>query len=512
MSDYLGAVSDVKDYWDLAYSAADEEALVLLDSDVQLKQLRNRHEALVNTLPVEILAHIFHLFADRTQPILACDKGPSGTYQRATILASVCYQWRRVTLGIHTLWSLISFFAEDCHQVDNPLARLWLERSANSPLHLIISHESIHEPITIAPMLIPHANRFRTLSIVADSPEDISEIMTVWLDYGAPGSVTELRLFTRSEKDFPTMLDIHQKYSPESIDKYLRPVQILQLKNVYLDWDSAAYEGLLSLRLGETIIRMTQFAKILNASPCLNSLFLKNILFLQRGSALLPSLISLPDLRTLYIDDIAPEYMGHIFHLIQPGLHYDVHLNVSPLSLPLNETESYLNMSRLNPIFSRPQIFNIVSLSLGKHCEPDSLRTFLRSLPHLRVLYLHDTGALYDTATLNAMTRILEQEPIGINESSSASLQAIHIMGTILDSDAFKAMILSYSLQQLSLARWTGNLDDNDGDGDGDTNIPGPTEELCTWASTHVPDFVCYGVGKMALRALRLHPFIWRIW
>ncbi|KAG8726120.1 hypothetical protein FRC12_023688, partial [Ceratobasidium sp. 428] len=235
ISDYLKAVSDINNISGQAGSASDRKALVsriddhlsnfdmLLDSRVQLKRLRNRHEALTNSLPVEILTHVLHIFANWTQPILLYGNELPDVYQRTTTLASVCHHWRHIMLESHTLWSMVPFIGEDCYRDNSPLARLWLERSSNAALHIVISHQRT-QPITISPMLMPHAARFRTLSIVADTLENIHAMILCWFDHGAAGSVTELSVSIWNGYVPLLPPNVHNKHPREVIDNFLRPI------------------------------------------------------------------------------------------------------------------------------------------------------------------------------------------------------------------------------------------------------------------------------------------------
>ncbi|KAG8724362.1 hypothetical protein FRC09_019640 [Ceratobasidium sp. 395] len=362
-------------------------------------------------------------------------------------------------------------------------------------------------------MLMPHAARFRTLSIVADTLENIHAMILCWFDHGAPGSVTELSVSTWNGYARLLPSDVHEKHSREAIDNFLRPINVLQLKNAYLDWDSAAYEGLSSLRLEfKATIKVAHLAKILDVSPRLNSLILRQIRLGELNEPVFDPR-SLPHLHTLYVDDLTPESMQRLLRLIEPGP-YTVHLNFSARSLPPDESGGPMNIDSLGPVFPLLHSFNVISLSLERRCMPDSLSIFLQSLSHLRTLYLHDTDGLYDTATLNAMIKSSAvQEPAAGNGSTAASLYAIHIAGIVRDANAFKAMVSSYRLKQLSLVGSVDELDELRNSSDnGDTDVVGPTEELCTWASNHVPDFLRCNIGEMALHAARLRPFLWRLW
>jgi hypothetical protein len=206
--------------------------LDLLHSHVCLRRLRNKHTALINFLPAEVLAEIFRLVVDQAQPKKPYGVGGPDIYQRTTTLTSVCYQWRCIALDARTLWSVVPLIRRACYYPDSPLVRLWLERSANTPVYLAFGYHV--QPLTIIPMLRVHASRLRSLSVVVGSMDRAREIISCWLDHGAPGSVTEL--FVSSHNEFSALLPANA-VPREHLDLFLRPLRVLHLCNVHFDWD-----------------------------------------------------------------------------------------------------------------------------------------------------------------------------------------------------------------------------------------------------------------------------------
>ncbi|KAG8778586.1 hypothetical protein FRC12_024921 [Ceratobasidium sp. 428] len=486
------------------------------DPRAQLNRLRNRRKAHINTLPIEVLIDLFYHCIDQAQPVWVTGFARPNIYRRTTALVSVCKQWRRIILDLPAFWSLVNLSVDNHHQPNLELARLWLERSSSAPLHIVLNLEYTYLTTSL-PILVGHASRFRTLSIVTHCLSNVYEIMSCWFGHGAPGSVTELSVCLspwNGSYDSLLPLDVYKWHSRDKINSFLRPLRILRLGHVYLNWDSAAYDDLFELRL-ETKARMQfkNLAKILRASPMLLQLTLKDLCFKEPIEPLADP-ISLPCLRSLYLDDIRPHSLGRLLRRFEPGL-YLVHLNLSATSLPTYEPGSSININGLIPIFPLLRTFMISTLSLESRCRPDDLGTFLRSLPLLHTLYLHN--GKYDSKTLSAMSRF-SNKVAEDSTMATASLRAIHLTGTIQDEVALKAMITSYELEQLSLG--------------GQIEIPvsastrrssftqpdsllcdiEPSQELCTWVSNRIPDSLCCSSSELHFHTSRLRPFCWRLW
>ncbi|QRV75741.1 hypothetical protein RhiJN_03756 [Ceratobasidium sp. AG-Ba] len=466
-----------------------------------LHQLRNRYKPFINWLPLETKARIFELAIDWASPIMLYGNPKQDIYQRTTAITAVCRQWRSIIINTHILWSLVTFFGQDCEEADNPLAKLWLERSASAPLCLVFCHQKI-QPFTIVPIIMPHANRFRTLSILADNVENTHAIIKCWLENGAPGSLTEFSASTWNGFHHLLPPSVTQNVPQEVIASFLRPIRILRLKNVYFDWTSDAYEGLLEFRLETRKELATDtLMKLLTASPCLKVLMLGRMSLAQPLTPFNHS-ITLPDLRTLYLDDLPPGSTKVLLSILASGS-FQVHLNFSARSLPPLEINGPIEITSLIPIFARLQAFKVHTLSLERVCQAEDLRTLLQSLPQLRGLYLYDANWRYDADMLNAMTRTANSEPIETSVVSH-SLRLVHMAGTILDQEAFKAMVSSHTLEDISFGGWV-HLDSGS-----ETKLD-ETHELYNCIKEQVPRAICFDTGDVA-HVSRFRPFLWRHW
>ncbi|KAG9127485.1 hypothetical protein FRC07_013163 [Ceratobasidium sp. 392] len=477
----------------------------LSDISLRLKQLQNRNKAPINTIPSEILAYIFYLVIDQAQPIrMQGNYDHPDIYQRTTALLGVCHHWRRIALMTPSLWSLVTFFMQDCHRTDS-LPLLWLERGARGPLNIAL-YDRQAEPMSIVPTLTSHASRFRTLNISTNSVENTHAIMTCWIDHGAPGSVTELCVSSTKGPYAPLLSpNTRVNHSREELDKFLRPLCTIRLRNFYLEWDSAAYEGLVELwfQTKENIEARHLATALERAGHSLELLVLNQIRLNSPGESM-PKPVFLPRLKTMCLIDIEPGSLVPALLLVEPGTH-DVHLELSLRCLPSNTI--YLNISSLKPTLPHLKHFNISALLLDRRCEPSDLRSLLQSLPRLRTLYISDSGTEFNTAVLNAMTRSSSEQQSIDAGSTTPSLRAIHITGTIRDKAAFKAMVSSHQLEQLTLTAWVKDLDSYYY-----THRLRQTDELSVWLSSHISDFVCSELHDKSDYRSRIHPFFWRLW
>ncbi|KIM36172.1 hypothetical protein M413DRAFT_31925 [Hebeloma cylindrosporum] len=99
----------------------------------------------VTQLPVEIICEIFEKFVedDLLHPIRD-DKAPRPRVSRIcrsdpTKLGQICSRWRTVAINLQKLWSNIFIYNPKHSQIH--LTDIWLARSRNSPLNLIIDYD-----------------------------------------------------------------------------------------------------------------------------------------------------------------------------------------------------------------------------------------------------------------------------------------------------------------------------------------------------------------------------------
>ncbi|KAF8592917.1 hypothetical protein BDV93DRAFT_567168 [Ceratobasidium sp. AG-I] len=279
-------------------------------------------------LPPEILTRIFQLAAHREATILPLPYAPRNDVHVVECISSVCSYWREVALETKSLWSAMYL---TCHSSVEK-TQCWLERSGDAPLNLIGDVYG-YAPWPIVPVISPYASHFSTLNLVFSDLETIHTVLNCWLDYGTPGSVTELSVqltqglsSARDPSGLPRLFGL-TPLSDERRGEFLRPLRVLRLKDVWLDWDSVAFEGLVELRLEldhmrvDSYVSARQLSRILSASPELHTLELIGITIDpgEPNEAVAPASIVLPHLRMLYLQGINSLDMDALLYALAPG-------------------------------------------------------------------------------------------------------------------------------------------------------------------------------------------------
>ncbi|KAG8927885.1 hypothetical protein FRC02_007637 [Tulasnella sp. 418] len=105
------------------------------------------------------------------------------------LLTHVSRYWRDAAIGCRPLWSFISLFR------DTPLEKIavWLGRSGNCPLDVVIRRIGMDSRVHISKLLIPHAHRWRSIHMEGGllfSHPPLFKLLEEWLKH--PDSVNEL--------------------------------------------------------------------------------------------------------------------------------------------------------------------------------------------------------------------------------------------------------------------------------------------------------------------------------
>ncbi|KAF8597758.1 hypothetical protein BDV93DRAFT_358880 [Ceratobasidium sp. AG-I] len=396
-------------------------------------------------LPPEILTEIFRLAAHREVTTIPYIHGINTAIATVENISRVCSYWREIALETKHIWSAVYLTGNSITQIQR-----WLERSGDTPLNLIGDLYG-YASWPIAPVIGPHASHFSTLNLVFSNLENIHSVLNCWLDCGTPGSVTELSVqFThgfstnRDPPDFVQLFGL-TPLSDERRDEFLRPLRVLRLKDIWLDWDSTAFEGLVELRLElermrvDSYLSARQLSRILSASPELHTLELVGISvdLGEPNEAVAPASIVLPNLRTLYLQGMNSSSMDALLCAIAPGS-YDIELDLTSG----DENDVPTDQFRWRPPSHLGK--NVTMLCLGE-IFPEKLHAFLSSFPNLHTLYLYRHIWLTETV-LRTMTRPLDAD------TTLPNLHALHIFGCLIfDSKLLQDMVASHSIKKLTL-------------------------------------------------------------
>lgn len=129
-------------------------------------------------------------------------------------------------------------------------------------------------------VIAPYLKQLSTLNLNTDDVEQLRPFLNLWLAKGAPGSVTSLDLSAnKAALVFPAM----SSQLGDRLGQCVRHLESLTLSSVGLEWSTAMFDGLTSMKLANLpsscCPSLVQLARMLSSCPCLRSLILRHITF-----------------------------------------------------------------------------------------------------------------------------------------------------------------------------------------------------------------------------------------
>ncbi|KAJ7892244.1 hypothetical protein B0H14DRAFT_2560307 [Mycena olivaceomarginata] len=148
-----------------------EHSLSALRTEKLLAQERiNSYKYPVLKLPNEIVSEIFIQFL----PIYPLCPSLEGLFSPST-LTHICQRWREISIGNPMLWRAISFSSfSDNHTRHLQISQIWLDRSRDCPLSIVVDPYSDSGPEALA-VLIPHRARWEPAELTL-RPSELSPI------------------------------------------------------------------------------------------------------------------------------------------------------------------------------------------------------------------------------------------------------------------------------------------------------------------------------------------------
>ncbi|KAG8711340.1 hypothetical protein FRC09_020654 [Ceratobasidium sp. 395] len=386
---------------DLLSLQADEERLK--KTHVALAGGRN-HLGVANpihSLPPEILATIFSIAGAQYAKINRLSLwGPA--HVSPTILSGVCSLWRRVALETHSLWSHIDLTANGQRNRQFDQARLWSERSHNTPLYTTLKdypnsqslpQVGVHtnEIENLLEFLAPLMSRVRVLDIwlLAESYEMLSMVVESWIKSALqmPGKVLQLRRGLCGHEADPIILSprmMCDSISAEAFNTFFRTIKRVRLLSCRIPVPAVFSEALVELHLEDVYksygLSQQELTTTLAASPRLRILVLANC-YVQPSEET-PAPVSLNHLQSLSLEctEDGPSGFEYVFPLLAIGSEtLDMSLTLDDDSDFYIEAKSFFSRTRVTRLYVRS--FGI-GLSLGILFFP---------MPYLQTLAAEDS-------------------------------------------------------------------------------------------------------------------------
>ncbi|KAH7344186.1 hypothetical protein B0J17DRAFT_645630 [Rhizoctonia solani] len=294
----------------------------------------------INQLPSELLAGIMQLRLEHRHI-----KGPVLRYP--DVLSHVCSHWRQVAVHSRSLWSHIDISA---WATPGSRAMTFLNRAGPSLLSLHITDNldrAVGDAVDFVPLLPSIAPRLRLLELLARSDElnEHPSALSICLAACTAGNLTELVLgiihqyppiapiFIKArDHRMEAILPTHEvrcwtnvDLPNERLEDILRDIMVLRLDQIYPQWTSSAYCGLVELRLlsgamANTCIAEYRFINMLRSSPKLRILhFDLTIVDATPLDTAIADPIALHDLEVLNLDWMQEDGIEILFRWLTPA-------------------------------------------------------------------------------------------------------------------------------------------------------------------------------------------------
>ncbi|QRV74346.1 pyrolysin [Ceratobasidium sp. AG-Ba] len=260
----------------------------------------------VNTLPSEVLAQVFM----HSMPELEDSLGEIQITHQASVIASVCSRWRKLSIATPSLWSCINVVRRDSldHQrYFFKLVGIWLERASGAPLHLYIRDaqrpDHAERELDLVSLLKPWLPRIATLHLYESSLSLCESIIVAFFDHDGDVALNKLDVTCPGRGE---IVPLRERISPFSLTQ---PTSVLQ--------------GLNHLELGEMnlddLLDFREFVVILSNMRALRTLVLQALMFFDEATGEYPE-VTLPDFQKLVVRSYSSEeVLWNLVALLRPG-------------------------------------------------------------------------------------------------------------------------------------------------------------------------------------------------
>ncbi|KAG8743495.1 hypothetical protein FRC10_011968 [Ceratobasidium sp. 414] len=413
------------------------EAESLCSAKTSLAATRNLSTTLapIHTLPPEVLTRIFTMV-------------PSA--YRLTFTAISSY-WRQVALNTPSLWTWMNI----AHQNHFTYDHVSLKRSNDLLLDFHVSgdypddEDHLLRQLAFFTEAIP---RIRMLDITSRPPypdeTNIADILLAWLR-SSVGATKELRLQVPPSAPSPLSWDLTAS-SDEHAEAVLGALTVLHLSNILIPFHSAAYRGLVDLRLvlegyRQFSVSISLFADIFAANPDLSTLKLSGFVILRSENPNATAPVPLIHLKVVCLVNLDDDSLELVTSLI-------------PLSRCLSELSIGLEIdggnSHLIEGFLRgAHVKTLACATFGDRRGrwPLLLSTVIPSLEHLIIRQFKPLDPL-DIRPLMAELEERKAEN-GLNKELQPRLPHVYLVSGRYDDDDLRFVTRMLGVQKLHVER-----------------------------------------------------------
>ncbi|KAH7325467.1 hypothetical protein B0J17DRAFT_681479 [Rhizoctonia solani] len=495
----------------------------LARSRAYMAKARNKLAAITYRLPDEIIAAIFSfsMGGDPSQEELPLKDGIRSIYRRLYTLFAVCSNWLRIGLSTGALWSLIPVLEYESKGSRYSGIYLGLERFTSTNLYLAgdLSGQLDNDFLT---SITHFGSRFRSLNLCGETYDTLKDTVACILRQATPGHLTDFSVCYR--RCYPTPQPKYL-FPPDSFEHIILMgvavlLNTLRLSGFGLDWSTLRFTGLVQLRFQATQFKdasvMNAFLFAIASAPALHTLEMIDV---YSAPIWLPNeqptpRVSLPSLRTLYLQDLDEEILLPVVHSIAPGPYQTILSFISGDGFVIRnhpEGESYygwlsaLRDSKIDTLM----IFG--GWTLGYE-----LNSILGALPSIQSLYIGDY--YLDEEMLRALVRPIEFDTYSGN-FNFPKIRVLYFWDcTFFLSDgstlySFKEVVTSHGIQELGLGGKMAfsecispqpvRFDDPDGDY--------YTAPIKKWLTDNVPKFKLIN-SPNELPGYGFQADVWKLW
>ncbi|KAL5640509.1 hypothetical protein ACGC1H_007679 [Rhizoctonia solani] len=431
-----------------------------------LARTRNKTVSKINSIPPEILLHIFSFFIYNSQSTQSVRSTTIGIYRRLHTLVAVCSIWRRNCISCGSLWSLIPIF----YGFPDPETLCNLSHAAgNSKLHLVAElGESARPDLNnILGQLTEGGQCFATIYLVCRTQLATRSVLEFFLDNPSStlGSLTELSIY--SKQPIPSIdTDIHpgeshyifsrQSAYQGSFSRLVKSLRSLRIRGTHFHLANTEYLNLVELWLEQLdlgpIGTVRELVRSVSSASNLRIFRITTIITHQEHNNeemldIIPSFpyqrFSFPKLDRLHVEDVSFKVLKALLLSLKNGS--DSYETI----LRLSECFGFVSQEDLEPLLRGINISTLI-LTRKSLCW-NEINWLLECMPTLASLYID--GKTFNQTVLEGLVRPSGPDHNSVNHRPNLPVirQLYITRARIDDLNGFRDFVASYPIDRMVL-------------------------------------------------------------